>query len=301
MADDKHTQIDALLQENRHFDPPPAFVAAAHVARPEGLRGGRTRPRGILGGVCRRARVEHAVDAGARLAAATRQVVRRRHAQRERELPGPARPRLASQQGRDHLGGGARRSTHHHVLGAVPRRLPVRQRAQVAGHPQGRSHRALPATHSRAGHRDARLRPHRRRAQRGLRGLQRRIVARSHQRSAGAPAHHGRRRLPPRQRRAAQAGRRRGPAGYAVDRERHRRAAPHQQSVHRRVHRRARPLVPRPDAQGAARVRARADGRRGHALHPLHVGHDRQAQGHRAYDRRVSHRAAMPRRSGCST
>ena len=31
MADEKHTQIDALLQENRHFDPPAAFVAAAHV------------------------------------------------------------------------------------------------------------------------------------------------------------------------------------------------------------------------------------------------------------------------------
>jgi acetyl-CoA synthetase len=31
MADEKHTQIDALLHENRQFDPPPAFVAAAHV------------------------------------------------------------------------------------------------------------------------------------------------------------------------------------------------------------------------------------------------------------------------------
>ena len=35
MADEKHTQIDALLQENRHFDPPPAFVAAAHVRDPK--------------------------------------------------------------------------------------------------------------------------------------------------------------------------------------------------------------------------------------------------------------------------
>ena len=35
MADDKHAQIDALLQENRHFDPPPAFVAAAHVRDPK--------------------------------------------------------------------------------------------------------------------------------------------------------------------------------------------------------------------------------------------------------------------------
>ena len=35
MADDKHAQIDALLQENRHFDPPSAFVTAAHVRDPK--------------------------------------------------------------------------------------------------------------------------------------------------------------------------------------------------------------------------------------------------------------------------
>ena len=32
------------------------------------------------------------------------------------------------------------------------------------------------------------------------------------------------------------------------------------------------------------------DGRGGHALHPLHVRHDRQTQGHRAHHRRLSHR-----------
>ena len=37
-------------------------------------------------------------------------------------------------------------------------------------------------------------------------------------------------------------------------------------------------------------VRARADGRRGHALHPLHVRHDRQAEGHRPHDRRLPRR-----------
>ena len=34
-------------------------------------------------------------------------------------------------------------------------------------------------------------------------------------------------------------------------------------------------------------VPARADGLRGHALHPLHVGHDRKAQGHRPHDRGI--------------
>ncbi|MBK5297822.1 MAG: acetate--CoA ligase [Vicinamibacteria bacterium] len=35
MADDTPTQIDALLHENRHFDPPQAFAAAAHVRDPK--------------------------------------------------------------------------------------------------------------------------------------------------------------------------------------------------------------------------------------------------------------------------
>ena len=35
MADAKNPQIDALLQENRQFDPPPAFVAAAHARDPK--------------------------------------------------------------------------------------------------------------------------------------------------------------------------------------------------------------------------------------------------------------------------
>ena len=49
------------------------------------------------------------------------------------------------------------------------------------------------------------------------------------------------------------------------------------------------------------RVRARADGRRGRALHPLHVGHDRQAEGHRAHHRRLPRRASRRPRSTCST
>ena len=40
-------------------------------------------------------------------------------------------------------------------------------------------------------------------------------------------------------------------------------------------------------------LRAGADGRRGHAVHPLHVRHDRETEGHRAYDRR------LPRRHVC--
>ena len=37
-------------------------------------------------------------------------------------------------------------------------------------------------------------------------------------------------------------------------------------------------------------VRSGADGLRGHALHPLHLGHDREAEGHRPHHRRLSGR-----------
>ena len=78
--------------------------------------------------------------------------------------------------------------------------VDVRQRAEVARRQQGRPRRDLPAADSRAGDRDARLRAHRRRPHRRLRRLQRRVAARSHQRLAGAPARHRRRRLSPRHR-----------------------------------------------------------------------------------------------------
>ena len=50
---------------------------------------------------------------------------------------------------------------------------------------------------------------------------------------------------------------------------------------------RARPLVSPSDAGGLVRLRARAHGRRGHALHAVHVGHDGEAEGDRPHDRRI--------------
>src|SRR5262249_15057748 len=79
-------------------------------ARRGHLRGSRPRSRGVLGGLCRRARVVEAVDESARLAAAAREVVRRRHDQRERQLPRPPRAGGAAQQGGAHLGGRAGRA-----------------------------------------------------------------------------------------------------------------------------------------------------------------------------------------------
>ena len=72
---------------------------AGERQRSRGLRAGGARPRGLLGRVRARARVVHAVDAGARLEAAAREVVCRRHAQRERQLRRSPRARAAPQQG----------------------------------------------------------------------------------------------------------------------------------------------------------------------------------------------------------
>ena len=58
-----------------------------------------------------------------------------------------------------------------------------------------------------------------------------------------------------------------------------------------------RPLVAPAHGGRARLVRARADGRRGHPLHPLHVGHDRQAEGNPPHDRRLHDGHATRRRS----
>ena len=147
-------------------------------------------------------------------------------AQRERQLPRSARPRPAPQQGRAHLGRRAGRSPHADLLrSAIARSRQFANVLKSLGVKKGDRVAHLPAAHSRARHRDARLRAHRRGPQRRVRRLQRRVAARSHQRRAGAPARHRRRRLPPRPDRPAQADGRRSARRHAVDRARRRRAA----------------------------------------------------------------------------
>ena len=139
--------------------------------------------------------------------------------------------------------------------------------------------------------RDARVRPHRRGAQRRLRRLQRRVAARPDQRRAGQGAGHRRRRLPARRRRAPQEDGRRGARRHADHRARRRaEAAAAASTTPVSMGGGAGRLVPRPAAGRRRVVRARGDGRRGHALHPLHVGHHRQAEGHRPHHRRLPHR-----------
>ena len=220
---------------------------------------------------------------------AHRQVVPRRADQRQRELRRPARPHRPAQQGGPHLGGRARRPAHPHLLGPLPGREPLRERPPRPRGREGRPGRGVPADDPRVAHHPARVRPHRGRAQRGLRRLQRRVAARPHQRHAGQGGGDRRRRLPPGRGHPPQADHRRRPRR----RPQRRVGGGDAPRGARRRHRHAgrpRPLVPRPHGEGGAALRPAADGLRGPPLHPLHVGHHRQAQGHRPRHRRLPRR-----------
>ncbi len=166
-------------------------------------RSGYLRARGegsreVLGGLRVRARMDDAVDQGRRVEAAAREVVPWRHAQRQRQLSRSARANGPPQPGRIDLGRRARRPADADVLRPPSRGLPVRERAEVARRQERRSRRDVHAARARAGHRDAGLGAHRRGAQRRVRWIQRRGVARSHQRPASLGARDRGRRLSPR-------------------------------------------------------------------------------------------------------
>ncbi len=104
--------------------------------------------------------------------------------------------------------------------------------------------------------------------------------------------HHRRRRLPAGPDAPAQAHRRRGGRGLPQHPARGGcppRLPDRRRRVLRRDDRGSRPLVAPPAGQGEPRLPSRGDGRRGPALHPLHLGHHREAEGHRAHHRRLPH------------
>ena len=170
------------------------------------------------------------------------------------------------------------------------------------GVPQGRPRRDLPAAHPRAGHRDAGLRAHRRRALAWSSAASApsrcAIASTTRRRGCSSPptAAIAAAQIVPLKQMADEALR-----GHAVDRARGRRPARGYADIpvhmkegrdhwyHRLMHGRV------------VRLPAGADGRRGHALHPLHLRHDREAEGHRPHDRRLPASAPTPRPSGSST
>ena len=232
----------------------------------------------------------HPLVESARVEAASCQVVSRRHAERQRQLCRSPRARRPPQQGGDHLGRRAGRSPDAHLFRSLSPGQPVRERAEVARREAGRSRGALPAARPRAGDCHARVRAHRRHPFGGLWRVQRRVAARSHQRLPVHAARDGRRRLASRPGRPAQTDGGRSAAGDAQHPQRRHRPAAARVAAADQCRRGTRPLVPPPDAGRALHLRTRAHGRGGHALHPLHVRHDREAEGHRAHDRRVPRR-----------
>ena len=215
------------------------------------------------------------------------QVVRRREAQRRLQLRRPARRGRARRPGRHPLRGRARRHPHDHLRRAQGRGQPGRERPHRPRRRGRRPRRDLPADDPRGRHLDARLRPHRSGALRGVRRLLGRRARVPHRRRRGQGRHHRRRRLPARLGVRAQArGRRR--AGEGVPR-----AASRKVLVVRRTEQDVEWDDSRDvwwhDAVGSALDRARPAGvrLRAAAVHPLHLRHDREAEGHPAHLRRL--------------
>ena len=187
---------------------------------------------------------------------------------------------------RDHLGG--RRSLEveaHHLCRACGSGGPFRQRAERQRRQEGRSRHHLSADDSRGGLRDARLRAHRRHPFGGVRRLLARRPRRPHRRRQIRGCDHRGRRSSRRPEGAAQGQCRHG------GRKSRRRQDGDRRQAHRRRHRmagRARRLAGRSRTDGDSGLSGGADERGRPAVHPLHIGLDRRAQGRGAHHRRLS-------------
>ena len=214
------------------------------------------------------------------------QMVRGRHAQRRLQLRRPP-SRQARRPDRDHLG--RRRSQERqedHLQAAARRGLPLRQRAESARRQEGRPRHHLHADDSGGGDRHARLRAHRRHALGGVRRLLAGLARRPH-RGLQVDCH----RSPPTKACAAAARFRSRPiptppatrCGHVDIRHR---GAPHRRSSEHEG--RARRLLRRHGQDRIGRLPVRGDERGRPAVHPLHLGLDRQAEGRAAHHRRLS-------------
>ena len=188
-----------------------AQVSPSHGVREErrdepesDLHRGAAELREVLGGARPRASLVQALEEGARVEAALREVVRRRQAQRGLQLHRSPRERPAQDEGCAHLGGRAGRFAGPDLLGSLPRGQSLRGRAEAARRPQGRPDHHLHADGPGAADRDAGLRADRRRPQRHLRRLLARGGPRADPRRRVDAGDHRRRRLSPRRHGAAQ-------------------------------------------------------------------------------------------------
>ena len=270
------------MSETKIYPPPPGFAARALInasTYASMYRDSVDEHGGVLGQASpRAAHVEQAVHASQRhelrREGPARALVRRRRAQRRGELPRPA-PREAPRANRDPLG--ARRSERldaaHQLPRAARERLQVLERAEAPRRQERRPRHDLHADDSRDGDRDARLRAHRRRSLGRVRRLLAGSVEGPHRGLRVARRHHGRRRRARRQEDSAEGQRRRS----AEERARHDGRARRRREAHgrqRRVGQRPRQVVRGRARRRVGRLPARADERRGPAIHSLYVGLD---------------------------
>ena len=229
------------------------------------------------------------VHDGLGMGAAVREVVPRRHAQRRVQLRRPPRRGRARRPCRLPVGGRARgRAGDADVCRPAATRRPDGERPEGARRRQGDEGRDLHGNGDRAADRDARLHAPRGAAHGRLRRVLGRFALRPRERHGLRGADHAGRGLAPRLDRAAQAHGGRGDGGRARAPRLPRRTADGQR---RSDAGRARPLVARlRRLRRPGVVSLRADGRRGSALPDVHVGHDREAEGDHAYDRRLPRR-----------
>ncbi len=292
MSVDQRPEIENLLAERRTFRTESGLHGPGQRAG-LALRGGGPRPGGLLG--AHRPGDRHLAGAlhdDPRVGPAVREVVRRREAEHQRELRRPARRERPRREGRLPLDRRAGRHPDDHLRRPPARGLEDGQRAARARHRDRRPGRDLHADDPRAADRDARLRPDRRAAYGRVRRLLRGGALRPDQRRAGEARHHRRRRLAARQGDRSEAGRRRG---RPVDARRSSTSSSSAAwATHSRAARRWRPAATSggTTSSTASPTTARpvAARQRAHALPALHVGHDRQAEGHHPHDR------GLPRR-----
>ena len=163
--------------------------------------------------------------------------------------------------------------------------LPLRQCAARARRQERRSRHHLHADDPGSRDRDARLRAHRRGAFGRLRRLLARIARRPHRGLRLEARHHRRRRRARRQADTAQGERGRGDRVARAFGPPRGGRAPHRPRG--RLVRGARRPLRGARRRGTRNLRAGADGRGRPALHPVHLGLDRKAQGRAAHDRRL--------------
>ena len=257
-----------------------------------GLRGGRARSRGVVGEAVRgAARLGAALGHRARrVGRALLQVVRGREA--ERLAPGARSPRggRARRPRGVPLAWGGGRGARRDLRRAAARREAAGERAEGPRDRAGRRGRHLPADDPRGGRGDARVRAHRRAAQRGLR----RLLAGLGEGADGVlgreGADHGRPGPAQGQGGRHQAGCGQVPRRRALDRDRDR-GPQHRQR--RADGRRTRRLLRRGDRGGVRRLPSGAVRRRAPALRALHERLDRQAEGDPAHHGRLPHRGGL--------